>query len=222
MNPFSNGILTAEENDLSWPHQPSGILIMGKRQGTKKENNQLYGRIAMAAALWYSAPHPKPYVLFVASDVHGSRQIPDATVVKATLVEEFGIPADFLILRQKTNCTLLEVRAVRTINRLYGFARIFAITHLYHAHRAQVYFKEVLPQAMVIPVHPDILTEITFPPEGEELLNQLRAIIWTSLPKRLDLLREYFVEWLLMRAHFLDRRGRLERRLTKILRPETY
>lgn len=114
---------------------------MGKRQGTRKENKQLYGRVAVAVALWYSAPRPKPYIMFVASDVHGSRHIPDVTAVKATLIEEFGIPADFLILRQKTNCTLLEVRAARVINRVYGFAKIFAITHLYHAYRTQVYFR---------------------------------------------------------------------------------
>ena len=222
MNPFSNNTPTTEENDLTWPQHPSAILIMGKRQGTKKENKQLYGRVAMAAALWYSAPHPKPYVMFVASDVHGPRHIPDVTAVKATLVEEFGIPADFLILRQKTNCTLIEVRAARAVNRVYGFAKIFAITHLYHAHRTQVYFNEVLPDAIVIPVHPDILAEITFPAEAEELLNQLRSIIWASLPKQLDLLREHIVERVLLQIHTFDRRGRLERYLTKFVRPETY
>jgi len=29
-----------EEKTLSWPNQPAGLLIMGKRQGTKKENHQ--------------------------------------------------------------------------------------------------------------------------------------------------------------------------------------
>ncbi|MCB0212062.1 MAG: YdcF family protein [Anaerolineae bacterium] len=222
MNPFSNDITTAEKKGLIWPQKPSGILIMGKRQGTKKENKQLHGRIAMAAALWYSAPQPKPYLMFVASDIHSRKRIPDVDSVKKTLVEEFGIPDDFLILRQKSNCTLLEVRSVRAINRAYDFARIFVITHLYHAHRAQIYFNEVLPDAMVIPVHPDILTEIAFPPGGEALLNHLRTIIETSQPQHFDLLREHCVEWMLMQAHRLDNRGRLERRLTRVLRPETY
>lgn len=222
MNLFSNDAPAVEENDLSWPQRPSAVLIMGKRQGTKRENKQLYGRIAMAAALWYSAPQPKPYLVFVASDVHSRQQIPDATVVKTTLVDEFGIPGDFLVLRQKSNCTLLEVRTIRAINRTYRFAKIFAITHLYHAPRAQHYFNEVLLDAMVIPVHPDILTEITFPPAGEELLHQLRTIVSDSQPKRLDLLREHCIEWLLTQAHTLDSRGRLERRLARVLRPGTY
>ncbi|MCB0194409.1 MAG: YdcF family protein [Anaerolineae bacterium] len=222
MKPSSNDITTAEKKGLIWPQKPSGILIMGKRQGTKKENKQLYGRIAMAAALWYSAPQPKPYLVFVAADIHSHKRIPDVNFVKTTLVEEFGIPGDFLILRQKSNCTLLEVRSMRAINQAYGFARIFAITHLYHAHRAQIYFDEVLSEAMVIPVHPDILTEITFPPGGESLLNHLHTLIETSQPQGFDSLREHCVEWILMQAHRLDNRGRLERRLTRIFRPETY
>ena len=85
------------ETDLHWPLTPSAILIMGKRQGTKKENKQLWGRVGLAAALWYSAPEPKPYLLFVASDVHGPARTPDAKVVKRMLVEDFGISADFVI-----------------------------------------------------------------------------------------------------------------------------
>ncbi|MCB0171370.1 MAG: YdcF family protein [Anaerolineae bacterium] len=221
MNPFSNNVLATQKDNVKWPRQPSGILIMGKRQGTKKENKQLYGRIALAAALWYSAPNPKPYLMFVASDIHGPRRIPDTTLVKSTLINDFGIPADFLIMRQKSNCTLVEVRAVRTINRVYKFARIFAITHLYHAYRTQVYFNEVLPNAVVIPAHPEILNEIEFPLEGEELLKQIRAVVQASRPTRLDLIREQVIEGLLMQAHRLDPRGRLERRLAKVLRPGT-
>lgn len=219
MNPFLNNMLATQKDNFNWPRQPSGILIMGKRQGTKKENKQLYGRIALAAALWYSAPQPKPYLIFVASDIHGPRRVPDTTLVKSTLINDFGIPADFLIMRQKSNCTLIEVRAVRTINRVYKFARIFAITHLYHAYRTQVYFNEVLPNALVLPAHPEILNEITFPLEAEDLLIQIRTVVQTSLPTRLDLIREQVIEGLLMQAHRADPRGRLERRLAKILRP---
>ena len=194
---------------------------MGKRQGTKKDNKQLWGRVALAAALWYSAPQPKPYLIFVAADVHSPRRIPDAQVVKALLVERFDIPADFVILRQISNCTLLEVRVVRVVKRAYGLAHIFALTHLYHAARAQRYINEVLRDASVIPVHPAILAEITFPAEAAELMAELQTLIAASLPEPLDLIREYVIEWLLNQAHTVDRRGRFERWLAKILRPGT-
>lgn len=219
MNISNNIVATNQENKLDWPSQPSGILIMGKRQGTKKDNKQLGGRIAMAAALWHSAPQPKPYLIFVAADFHSALRIPDAQLVKYKLTQEFGIPGDFVIVRQKTNCTLLEVRAARVISRAYGLARIFAITHLYHAPRTQNYISEILPDASVIPVHPDILEEISFPVEAGHLFDQVQKTVRDSLPPPLDLMREQIVEWLLSQAHALDPRGRLERPLAKILRP---
>ncbi|HXV99231.1 MAG TPA: ElyC/SanA/YdcF family protein [Anaerolineae bacterium] len=217
INPSST---TATE--LNWPPAPCGILIMGKRQGTKREHKQLWGRTALAAALWYSAPKPKPYLLFVASDLHGPLLTPDAQVVKSMLVDRFGIPSDFVMTRQLTNCTLLEVRAARMLKKTYGLAHIFALTHLYHAARAQRYFNEVMPTASVIPVHPDILSEITFPVEAEELFNELRTLIEASLPGRWDGAREAVIEWLLNQAHTLDPRGRFERWLARRLRPEAY
>lgn len=210
------------ENELRWPETPSAILIMGKRQGTKRENKQLWGRVALATALWYSAPEPKPYIGFVASDVHGPLRTPDVQVVRSLLVERFDIPPDYLVLRQKTNCTLLEVRAARVLNRAYGLAHIFVLTHLYHAPRAQRYFDEVMLNASVIPVHPDILAEITFPPEYSDLLPELQTMIEDSLPGRLDTAREQVIESMLNLAHTLDQRGRLERRLARLLRPEAY
>ena len=210
------------KDTLEWPQQPSGILIMGKRQGTKKENKQLWGRTALAAALWYSAPQPKPYLLFVAQDVHGSECRPDAQVVKSLLTEKFAIPDDFIIVRQQTNCTLLEVRATRVLARIYDLSNIFAVTHLYHAPRAQRYLNEVLPEAAVIPVHPEILDEIIFPIEAPDLFNQIQTIIENSPPRRFDLLREQIIELVLGYAHTLDPRGRLERKLAKLLRPGAY
>ena len=210
------------KEQLDWPQEPSGILIMGKRQGTKKEHKQLWGRTAMAAALWYSAPQPKPYLMFVASDIHGSQKTPDVHIVKLLLVEKFGIPADFLILRQKTNCTLLEVRSAQAISRAYELANVFAVTHLYHAPRTQRYINEVLPDASVIPVHPDILNELVFPLEAADLFDKLQTIIEDSLPNRLDSLREQIIESILNYAHTLDPRGRFERRLAKLLRPGMY
>ena len=210
------------ETDLHWPLTPSAILIMGKRQGTKKENKQLWGRVGLAVALWYSAPEPKPYLLFVASDVHGPARTPDAQVVKRMLVEDFGISADFVMLRPVSNCTLIEARATRAISRSYKLTHIFAITHLYHAPRAQLYLNEVLPNASVIPVHPAILAEIYFPPEQVDLLPEIQVLIEASQPHRLDLIREHIIEILLNLAHKVDPRGRFERRLAKILRPKSY
>lgn len=212
----------AQENELQWPTTPSALLIMGKRQGTKKENKQLRGRIAMAAALWYSAPQPKPYLTFVASDVHGLTKTPDSDLVKEMLMQQFSIPADYLILRRRSNCTLVEVRAMRAIARAYGLTHVFLLTHLYHAPRAQRYSNEVLPNVSVIPVHPAILAEITFPTETLDLLPGLQTLVDASQPSRLDIFRESIIEWLLNQAHTLDPRGRFERRLARILRPTAY
>lgn len=219
---YLNETFVTNKNELDWPLKPCGILIMGKRQGTKKENKQLLGRIAMSAALWYSAPQPKPYLLFVASDIHGPSRTPDAEVVKSQLINEFGIPADFIILRRKTNCTLLEVRTARVLSRAYNLANIFAVTHLYHAPRTQRYISEVLPEAFVIPVHPEILREVNFPVEAADLLTKIEVIVQDSLPTSLDLTREYIIEWFLNLAHTLDQRGRLERYLAGFLRPSRY
>ncbi len=210
------------KDPLAWPEQPSGILIMGKRQGTKKENKQLWGRTAMAAALWYSAPQPKPYIIFGASDIHGPKNTPDAYVVKSMLLKEYQIPADYLIVRQKTNCTLLEVRLTKAISKVYDLANIFVLTHLYHAPRTQRYINEVLTNASVIPVHPDILKEIVFPLDLADLYTQLSQTVVDSQPSRLDLMREYIVETVLTFSHTLDPKGRIERRISKIIRPRAY
>jgi hypothetical protein len=121
-----------DDKEVIWPQTPSAIFTMGKRQGTKKENKQLWGRVAMAAALWYSAPQPKPYIIFTASDVHGPQRMPDVQAVKQLLVEKFEIPLEFLILRRRANCTVLEVRQARVLSRAYGLTQIFVLTHLYH------------------------------------------------------------------------------------------
>ena len=218
----TDSTLTTDNKPLSWSELPSGIVIMGKRQGTKKQNKQLWGRTAMAAALWYSAPQPKPHIMFVAADIHGPQRTPDAEMVRAMLTGQFNIPDDYLIMRQKTNCTLLEVRAVQAISRAYQMVDIFAVTHLYHAPRTQRYLDEVLLHAAVIPVHPDILDEITFPLEAMDLLDTLTQMVNTSLPGKADLVREHIIETILNGAHSLDPRGRFERRLARILRPGAY
>jgi hypothetical protein len=205
-----------------WPSTPTAIMIMGKRQGTKKENKQLRGRVAMAAALWHSAPLPKPYIIFVASDVHGPARMPDAQVVKTLLTEKFEIPVDYLILRQRAHCTLLEVRTAQALSRIYGLTHLFPVTHLYHAPRAQRYFNETRLKAGVIPAHPAVLAEIAFPAAYADLWPQLAALVSASQPGGFDLLREHFIEGLLGLAHTFDRHGHFERRLAKLLRPTAY
>lgn len=219
---YSDNTLSPGQTELGWPQTLSAIVVMGKRQGTKKENKQLWARAGLAAMLWYSAPQPKPYILFVASDIHGPRRTPDAQIVKKTLIEKYGISADYVMLRPVSNCTLVEVRAVRVLSKIYKLDHIFAVTHLYHAPRAQRYLNEVLPNASVIPVHPDVLTEINLPPEYFQLFSDLPALISNSMPGRLDLIREQLIETLMGYAHAIDPRGRLERRLARLLRPGTY
>jgi hypothetical protein len=218
----SNDTLSKDQTELTWPKALCGILVMGKRQGTKKENKQLWARTALGALLWYSAPDPKPYILFVASDIHGPARVPDAQIVKQLLVGKYKISADYVMLRPVSNCTLIEVRAARVLSKIYKLNYIFAVTHLYHAPRAQRYLDEVLPQAAVIPVHPEVVDEITLPSEYLRLFSDLPALIKDSMPHRFDLIREQLIETLLNYAHSLDDRGVFERRLARILRPGTY
>jgi len=212
----------ADNDEVAWPQTPSAIIIMGKRQGTKKENKQLWGRVAMAAALWHSAPQPKPYIIFAASDIHGPQRTPDVETVKQLLVENFEIPLEFLILRRRVSCTVLEIRQVRVLCRAYGLTQIFALTHLYHAPRTQRYFDEVLSFADVIPVHPDILVEIKFPEEYVDLLPRLETTINQSIPNKFDAFREHMIEILLGLAHTIDPQSRFERWLAHVLRPTAY
>jgi hypothetical protein len=222
MNTKPSQKTTSTDSTVRWPGTPSALLLMGKRQGTKQENKQLWGRAALAAALWYSAPAPKPTLMFVAADVHGPANTPDFQVVKELLVNRFGISADFVMLRPRSNCTLVEVRMARALCRANGITHLFALTHLYHAPRAQRYLNEILPNAAVIPVHPAILAEISFPPEHADLLPQITQMVRDSLPHRVDRLREHFIETALNLAHTVDPRGRFERSLARLLRPTAY
>ena len=199
-------------------HRPSAILIMAKRQAGRVQNKPLLGRIALAAALWHHTPDPKPLILYVASDSHGQPQVADAQIVRSLLTEGLGIPVDSLLLREKSNCTLVEVRMVRVLARTHGFDRILAVTHPYHARRAQQYFEEVLPDVCVVPVSVESLTRLSPPRQPSDLLHQLRPMIEISQPGRWQSVREHIVEGLLNRIHPLDPRGRLERRLARILR----
>jgi hypothetical protein len=205
-----------EDDEFIWPGEPTAILIMGKRQGTKRENKQLLGRVAMAAALWYRSPYPKPYIMFVAADK--AHELADAEVVKTLLTNQFMIPGDYLILREKTNCTLLEVRLIRVLSHIYKLTHIFAVTHLYHAPRAQRYFNEVVTHVSVIPVHPEVWQPLSELAEEMLFFNELQRIMRDSLPTPLDNLRETLIEIMLGYLHFFDRQGRVERWLARKIR----
>ena len=59
-------------------------------------------------------------------------------------------------------------------------------------------------------------------PEYDRLLPEIEALVQESQPGRLDLLREQIIELVLNLAHTVDRRGRFERRLARLLRPRAY
>ncbi|MDM8521350.1 ElyC/SanA/YdcF family protein [Anaerolineales bacterium HSG6] len=199
-----------------WSDKPTAILIMGKQARRKRENKQLLGRVAMATALWYGAPQPKPYLMYLASDSHAGRQ--DAELVKQWLIERFHIPADYLIIRCKVNCTLLEVLLTRVLARVYGLSHVFAVTHLYHSARTQWYFDEYLDNVSVIPTHHEIFDEISYLPMQTDLFVELRQDVMASLPSRLERWREEMVEFLLTYLHHIDRQGHVERFLATTLR----
>jgi hypothetical protein len=191
---------------------------MGKTQGTRAENRQLRARVAVAAALWHAACEPKPYVFFVAADVNGRLRTRDADVVESALTGEFGIPARCVLTRSRSSCTLIEVRAARVLGRIHGVHHVVAVTHPYHAPRVRRYLAEVLPGTSVVEVHPGVLGALELPSGCSEMFRELPALIRDSMPARTDLLRERIVEWLMTRLHAVDPRGRVERRLAKLVR----
>ena len=197
----------------------SHIHVVAKRQGSKKENLQLAARVATAAVLWHCAPGPKPIISYVANDVHGPEKKPDAHVVRRLLTERFRVPEDRLYIRIKANCTLLEVRKVCALNKIHGPGRIAALTHTYHAGRAQRYFNEVLPNVSVLSVGPDLLDHISNRYGRTGFFHEAIDMVKKARPDRRDLARERVVEWMLNRIHTLDPRGRLERSLADRLRP---
>jgi len=199
--------------------RPSGIHIVGKRQGSKPENSQLVARTAMAAALWHLIPEPKPRISYVASDVHGPDHESDAGFVRSALVSRFEVPEGRLLVRPRTNCTFLEVRRVRALSRAYDLGRIVALTHSYHARRTQMYFDEVLDGVTVMPVDLQGLTSVLKKSLKASLFHEVSMLIERSRPNQWDLAREKVVEWLLSRLHRLDPHGRIERRLAARLRP---
>ncbi|MFQ5614045.1 MAG: YdcF family protein, partial [Anaerolineae bacterium] len=195
------------------------ILIMGKRQGTKPKNHQLRGRVAMGAALWHSLDHEKPPIFFLAADTHGPFHTDyDGTVVKELLTQRYHIPADYVSLRRWSKCTLVEVLGMRVLARSRGIRRVLAVTHPYHLRRARAYFAQAGLKAQVLPAEVSALRQLPFPPELADLKPAIEQAVIRAQPSPLDLARERFVEGCLSILHEFDPRGRVERRLAKLLR----
>jgi hypothetical protein len=192
------------------PGRPA-VAILGKVQRILRDPSQLDARIATAAALWHAAPAPKPWILYVASDVHGRDRRPDGLVVRRMLVR-FGVAAEDFVFRPWSNCTVVEARALRVLARALRLGAITALTHPYHAPRARRILTAVIPGIEVLAVRPEAVTDLTVP--GLDL----QRVVALSMPGRADLVRERTVESVLAWLGIVDRRGRFERKLASALR----
>ena len=188
---------------------------MGKRQGMKRVNHALHGRIALAAALWHGLADPRALVLFLAADTHGARRLRDADVVRRLLTTRYGLPLSCIRARPWSRCTVVEVRAVRVLARVHGVGRVMVVTHGYHARRTAAYFAEVgVPVELVVP-EPTALASLVVP---LELRTPCELAVRCAHPARLDLLRERLVEVAVGALHRSDPRGRAERWLARRFR----
>lgn len=108
------------------------VVILGKHQGTRRQNLELRGRVALAAAVWHGLGDRAVPIHFLAADTHGPARVRDGAVVRALLTEQYGVPADAVSVRRWSLCTVAEIRGVRALARLRRFDRVLAITHGYH------------------------------------------------------------------------------------------
>ncbi len=197
------------------PGARPGIVILGKARGRKKESLQLLARAGVAALLWHRAPAPRPLTLIVSRDA--PEATPDAFRAAARL-RELGVPADFVVARAWSNCTLIEARAVRVLARVHGLGALTVLTHPYHAERAQKIFDEVLVDARVTAVKPSLvrgLADVSTAHDAPRVLRDVEG----SMPRGFDLMREQLVESVLSGLHRVDSRGCVERLLAARARP---
>ncbi|NNE43296.1 MAG: DUF218 domain-containing protein, partial [Gemmatimonadetes bacterium] len=186
------------------------IAILGKSQGTKPENRQLWARIGMAAALWYESPEPKPYIIYVAAH--------DVPVVEAMLDGYYAIPRGHIVTRWISNCTFVEARAIRDVCDVIGLGRVRAVTHPYHATRTRRYLEEVVPDPEVVAVERAAWERLRIPTDHAGLFESLPALIDSSQPPPLDHTRERTVETVLNGIHAVDPGGHFERWLANVVR----
>jgi hypothetical protein len=184
------------------------IAILGKSQGTKRDNKQLEARVGLAAALWHAAPPPKPLVLYVAAH--------DVPAVEALLAGRYAVPPESTVTRWASNCTFVEVRELRDAGRLHGVERMVGVTHPYHAPRTERYLREVLPHSSVVAVRPGALAGLSLPDAAA--FAALAELIRASQPGPLDAAREHVVEGTLRAIHALDPAGHTERALANLVR----
>jgi uncharacterized SAM-binding protein YcdF (DUF218 family) len=195
----------------------TAVLVMGK-QVRRRENVQLQGRAAVAAAVWHSLGDPELAVVHVAADTHGPVGTPDGTVLRALLTGRYRLPDEVVITREWSRCTVAEVRALRVLARARGIGRVLAVTHGYHARRVAAYLAEAGLAAEVLT--PDVATLARFPLPAEvaDLGPLVADAVARATPGPLDLVRERANEALLTRLHRLDPRGRVERILARVFR----
>ncbi len=189
------------------------IVVLGKARGRRRESLQLLARTAVAAALWHAAVAPKPVVAVGARDAPGG--VPDAQRVARRLAE-LGVPSERILARSWSNCTLLEARAVRVLARAHGLGGVTVVTHPYHRARAQRLFAEVLGDVEVRAVEPALVRAL--PPRA--CARDLEEQVAASMPGGLDLAREQVIEFVLGVLHRIDPRGRVERGLAPLVRPQ--
>lgn len=192
------------------PGRPA-VAILGKVQRIVRDPSQLDARVATAAALWHSASE-KPWILYVASDVHGPEQTPDGLGVRRRLVDDLGVDRDDVVYRPWSNCTVVEARALRVLARALSLGAITALTHPYHAPRARRILSAALPRVEVVAVRPESVAALALP--GLDL----GELVARSMPNRADRAREAAVEAVLGVVGAIDPRGRLERRLARAVR----
>ena len=124
-----------------------------------------------------------------------------------------------IVLRARSNCTLIELRAAGVMTRAHRLGQLTAITHPYHSARSRRLLSAVYPPAEVLTVRPSAVRELEIPRSHSSLFSGLGELIDASMMRGLDLARERSIEWLLTHIHHFDPRGRFERRLASALRP---
>jgi len=187
-------------------------VVLGKARGRKKASLQFFARVSVASLLWHAAGEPRPIIAIVTRDA--PEGVPDALRAKDKLVA-LGVREESILARPWSNCTLLEARAVAVLARAHDLGELTVLTHPYHRRRAQRFFDEVGPNALVVAVDAGLVAALPASAQREAV----RARVARSMPAGLDLLRERSVEAILSALHRVDPRGRIERWLAQRVRP---
>ena len=179
------------------------IVVMAKRPGRGEGPRELEARAALAALFWRREGRTIPMICVEGYD------LPDTTDSGAEIVRQValtaGVPNAAIVARPQTNCTVREVRAIREILQERGASQPLVITHPYHVRRTRGYLREAGVEANVVGCS-SALVRGMFAGADEPL----RGLVERGETSRLNLLREYAVEFLLTILHAVDRQGRVE------------